>query len=168
MGHGVRLSRVTFNNRFQATRETLAPGARRSSFGDTVQSVRHQLVSKFDFATRKCDPDETLGDAVYALLRVASEIQLCVDGWEVFRVKSETNEHLEAVGLMTLLPSWVDPRRHQYSWKARGSRVVCSVRGREWSGVRCPNRKVYLYATESGTESPWTWGQQYRGFIGYD
>lgn len=137
-----------------------------------MQSVRDQLVSKFEFATRKRDPDETLGDAVYALLRVASEVEICVDGWEVFRVKSETSESLEAVGLMTLLPRGSIPIAVSILGKPGG--LAWSVRlgeeNDEWRSLSESKRwkKVYLYSTGAASEPPWSWGQQYRGLVGDD
>jgi hypothetical protein len=134
-----------------------------------VQSVRDQLVSKFELATRKCDPDETLGDSVYALLRVASEVDICVDGWEVFRVKSETNEYLEAVGMMALLPSGSIPIA--ISILGKPETLAWSVRlgeeNDEWRSLSESKRwkKFYLYATGSASEPPWSWGKQYRGFV---
>src|SRR5262245_14677250 len=69
-----------------------------------MESIREQLIRKFESWTRKRDAEETLGDAVYALLRCARELDLCVDGWTVFRVMRESTDSIEAVGLMMLLP----------------------------------------------------------------
>jgi hypothetical protein len=100
---------------------------------------------------------------------MATELEICVDGWSVFKVTKETNEQLEAVGLMTLLPSGslpiamnISANAGNLSWSAQVGEV-----DEEWQALPESKRwkKVYLFATGSDVEPQWSWGRQYRGAV---
>ena len=70
-----------------------------------MRSVREQVLQHFPIEARVRGPDDELKNALYALLWSIDDKDLIVDGWAYFRVIRESKESLDAVGLMTLLPS---------------------------------------------------------------
>jgi hypothetical protein len=66
-------------------------------------SVRQQVLRQFLSQTSLREADEELATALYFMLRSIDD--LSVDGWALFRVIQESQDSLDAVGLMTLLPS---------------------------------------------------------------
>ncbi len=131
-----------------------------------MRPIRQQVVQRFRQVVRGGTPDEDLADALYALLR-SIDTDVSVDGWSLFRVVRESTQALDAVGLMTLLPSEAVPIdisvRAQvggFEWAVRigrqDDRWLTLSSDKQW-------KSVYLYAT-TGTESPpWTWGPLYGG-----
>ena len=113
-------------------------------------------------------PDEDLEDALYALLR-SIDIGVSVDGWAVCRVVHESAETLDAVGLMTLLPTGAVPlavsvrvERGGFEWSVRvgtqDTRWRALSSDKQWSSV-------YLYATTKAGPPPWMWGPRREGFM---
>ena len=133
-----------------------------------MNSIRQQVVQRFRQVVRGGTPDENLEDALYALLR-SIDTGVCVDGWAVFRVVNESPQALDAVGLMTLLPTDAVPVA--ISVRAQGGGFEWSVRiGRQDAGWRALSSdkqwsSVYLYATTKAESPPWTWGPGREGFM---
>jgi hypothetical protein len=135
---------------------------------DRVKPIRQQLFERFPHFVRGRAPDEDLADALYALLWSIDK-DVSVDGWALFRVVRESTQELDAVGLMTLLPSGAAPiavsLREQaggFAWSMRIGRLdapwLALSPDKQWNSV-------YLYATGAGESPPWTWGPQYDGSV---
>jgi len=92
-----------------------------------------------------------------------------VDGWTLLRVVQESDESLDAVGLMTLLPSGSVPMALNITADEGGLTwsVQAALQDRAWLALSDSKRwnNVYLYATGERETPPWTWGQQYRGRV---
>jgi hypothetical protein len=131
-----------------------------------VRPIREQVVERFRQVVRGGTPDEDLADALYALLR-SIDTNVAVDGWSLFRVVRESIHALDAVGLMTLLPSHAVPI--DISVLAQGGGFEWAVRiGREdepWLTLSSDKQwnSVYLYATTETESPPWTWGPLHVG-----
>ena len=133
-----------------------------------VQPIRQQVLERFPHFVRGRAPDEDLADALYALLW-SIDMDVSVDGWALFRVVRESTHALDAVGLMTLLPSGAAPiavsLREQaggFAWSMRVGRLDAS-----WLALS-PDKQwnsVYLYATGDAESPPWTWGPQHDGSV---
>src|SRR5262249_9789573 len=113
-------------------------------------SVREQVLRRFPPGARWREPDDELEDALYDLLWSIDEKGVSVDGWAYFRVIRESEESIDAVGLMTLLPSESVPI--EINVKAQDDGFAWSVLiGRldpAWLALSNRGRwiRVYLYA----------------------
>ena len=134
-----------------------------------MESVRERLARRFDSFARKREPEEMIGDAIYALLRSASELEIVVDGWTLFKVMRESENALEAVGLMTLLPSGSIPILVNVGLGAESLTWSIQVGEQrpDWCALSESKRwnHVYLYATASTQEPPLVWGRRYQGEV---
>ncbi len=130
-----------------------------------MKSIRQHVVDRFAPFVRGGTPDE-VADALYALLQ-SIETDVTEDGWALFRVVHESAEALDAVGLMTLLPSEavpiaisLRPRVGGFEWSVRIGNL--DARWRALSADKQWN-SVYLYATTEVRSPPWTWGPRHSG-----
>jgi hypothetical protein len=134
-----------------------------------MASVRQQLLQRFPIEARVQEPDAAVADSLYALLWPTDVSGQVVDGWILFRIVRESNDSLEAIGLMTLLPSGsvpiavniqADP--HGLAWTAK-----VGQQDSHWHALSDSKRwnRVYLYATGGREEPPWTWDREHRGFV---
>jgi hypothetical protein len=132
-----------------------------------MASVRQQLLQRFPIQARVSEPDRDVADAVYAMLWAMED--LVVDGWALFRVTQESNDSLEALGLMTLLPSGSIPMSISIRADERGLAWSAQVgdQDQEWLALSDSKRwnSVYLHAT-GGRETPqWNWAREFRGLV---
>jgi hypothetical protein len=113
------------------------------------------------------EPDEELATALYFMLWSIDD--LTVDGWALFRIVQESEDFLDAVGLMTLLPSGSVPIALNVraddgglTWSAQAA-----LQDQAWLALSDSKRwnSVYLYATGERETPLWTWGRQYRGRV---
>ena len=130
-------------------------------------SVRQQVLRQFSPQTREPERDENLATALYFMLWSIDD--LTVDGWALFRVVQESEESLDAVGLMTLLPSGSVPMALNVRADAGGLTwsVQAALQDRSWLALSDSKRwnNVYLYATGDRQAPPWRWGRQYEGRV---
>src|SRR5688572_12629188 len=120
-----------------------------------MASVRQQVLRQFPPQVRAAEPDEQLAAALYFMLWSIDDLD--VDGWTLFRVVRESEESLDAIGLMTLLPSGSIPiaisvkaQEGGLAWSAQVAR-----QDPDWLALSDSKRwnRVYLYATGE-RESP--------------
>jgi hypothetical protein len=130
-----------------------------------MASARQRLLLQFPRRGRGVDPDGDVAEAVYSMLW--SIEGLGVDGWSLFRITQESNESLEAIGLMTLLPHGSIPiaivvkvDEHGLAWSAK-----VGQQDQHWLSLSDSKRwnSVYLYASGDQKEPQWAWGRQYSG-----
>jgi hypothetical protein len=130
-------------------------------------SVRQQVLRQFPPQTRLRDPEEELASALYFMLWSIDD--LTVDGWVLFRVVQESDDSLDAVGLMTLLPSGSVPIALNIRADEGGLTwsVQSGLQDRAWLALSDSKRwnNVYLYATGERETPPWAWGRQYQGRV---
>jgi hypothetical protein len=133
-----------------------------------VKPIRQQVVEHFPHMVRGRWLDEDLADALYALIR-SIDTEVTVDGWALLRVVRESTQELNAVGLMTLLPSEAAPiaislraRAGGFDWSVRIGRLdarwLALSSDKQWNSV-------YVYATNEGESPPWTWGPRHHGSV---
>jgi hypothetical protein len=131
-----------------------------------VTAIRELVLRQFPRGIRAREPNDDLEDALYFMLRLV-DVGVTVDGWTVFRVVQETDDSLEAIGLMTLLPSGsvpiaVNVTRHQdgIAWSAQVGREDY-----EWLALSESKRwkTIYLYASCDLQEPRWTWNLTRQG-----
>jgi hypothetical protein len=134
-----------------------------------MSTVRNLLLGLFPFARGGVEPDVELTDALYGLLRT-SDVGVAVDGWGFVRVVRESPREVEAVGLMSLLPSGsvpiavqVEATQTGLAWKAQVGRE-----DGEWQAQSESKRwkSVYLFASGDRGEPEWIWGEKYHGTLG--
>lgn len=132
-----------------------------------MQSVRQQLLRQFPIPVRVDEPDGDVANAVYMMLWSMDD--LIVDGWALFRVVRESDDSLDAVGLMTLLPTGSVPiavnikaDETGLAWSARAG-----IQDEHWLALSGSKRwnAVYLYATGEREEPRWQWGQEQMGRV---
>ena len=130
-----------------------------------MESVRQQLLRLFPIPVCVAEPDGDVAAAIYAMLWAMED--LVVDGWALFRVVHESDDSLEALGMMTLLPDGSVPI--SVSVKADELGLVWSARAgiqdQRWLALSNSKRwnDVYLYATGGRDEPRWAWGRECRG-----
>ena len=134
-----------------------------------MTTVRSLLLERFPFARGVEEPDAELADALYSLLRT-SDVGVTVDGWGFVRIVRESTQEVEAVGLMSLLPSGSVPIAVQVEAAPMGLAWRAQV-GREdgdWQAQSESKRwkSVYLFATGGRDEPEWIWGETYSGTLG--
>lgn len=132
-------------------------------------SIRERLIRRFPCDMPVREPDDAVAHALWALLWPVGGENLSVDGWSFFRVMSETDDAIGAVGLMTLLPSGsvpiaIDLARTEsgFSWWVR-----VAAMDREWMALSDSKRwnSVYLHAAGDRETPDWTWERKYDGFV---
>lgn len=132
-----------------------------------MASVRQQLLRQFPIQARASEPDGDVATAVYALLWSMED--LVVDGWALFRVVQESDDSIDALGLMTLLPSGSIPMSVKI--RADEAGLACSVQvglqDQRWLALSDSKRwnSVYLFATGERDEPQWNWGREYQGLV---
>ena len=130
-------------------------------------SVRQQVLRQCPPQARVREPDDELATALYFMLWSIDD--LTVDGWALFRVVQESEDSLDAVGLMTLLPSGSVPMALNIGADEGGLTwsVQAALQDRAWLALTDSKRwsNVYLYATGARGTPPWTWGRQYQGRV---
>ena len=134
-----------------------------------MASVREQLLQRFQLTGDVREPDQELGDALYVLLYSIDLKNISVDGWNSFYVIRESRNSLDAVGLMTLLPTGsvpieinVSSIESGFSWSVQIGRLDS-----EWLGMSESKqwKQVYLYAT-GGRDTPhWAWDRRCNGSV---
>jgi hypothetical protein len=133
-----------------------------------MKPIRQQVLDCFPHLVRGRTPDDDLADALDALLW-SIEKDVSVDGWALFRVVRESTQALDAVGLMTLLPTGTAPiainvqaQPDGFTWLVRIGSLDAA-----WLGLS-PDKQwnsVYLYATGAIESFPWTWGPPQHGSV---
>ena len=131
-----------------------------------MESVRQRLLKRFS-AHEGVRGDEQLAAALYDMLWTVDDLELDVDGWTLFRVVRESNDSIDAVGLMTILPSGSVPIAMKVSAEEEGLTWAAQVarQDRDWLALSDSKRwnRVYLYATGARDEPEWTWDRTYQG-----
>lgn len=132
-----------------------------------MKSVRHQLIERFPPLPGVTEPDDQLSHALYFMLWSLSDVT--VDGWTVFKVTSESEDSLDAVGLMTLLPSGSMPMaihvvatEQGLEWNAQ-----VSLKDESWLSLSSSKRwkSTYLFACGDLPDPPWSWDRTYTGAL---
>lgn len=132
-----------------------------------MASVRQQLLRQFQVELDVNEPDADVAAAFYMMLWSIQD--LTVDGWTLFRVVRESDDALEGLGLMTLLPAGSIPmsvtvgaHEHGLAWSVRAG-----LQDRQWLALSGSKRwnSVYLFATGGREEPQWSWGREYQGVI---
>jgi hypothetical protein len=131
-------------------------------------AIRQLVLQQFSVRTRVREPNDDLADALYFMLRMV-HVDVVVDGWALFRVVQEADDHLTAIGLMTLLPTGSVPVAISVSAHQDGIAWSAQV-GREdddWLALSESKRWkiVYLYASGDLEEPRWTWSPPYQGLL---
>lgn len=137
---------------------------------DPIRTVRQRLLRHFPHQARANEPDDDVATAVYFMLWSMEGVS--VDGWRFFRVVRESDDCLEALGLMTLLPTGSVPicvtikaDENGLAWSARAG-----VQDRDWLALSDSKRwnSVYLYATGEREEPQWEWDRECQGQVRAD
>jgi hypothetical protein len=133
-----------------------------------VKPIRQQVIERFPHFVRGRAPDEDLADALYALLWWI-ETDVPVDGWALMRVVHESTQALDAVGLMTLLPTGAVPIAISVRAQAAGFEwsMRIGVLDASWLALSSDKQwnSVYLYATGNAESPRWTWGPRHEGSV---
>jgi hypothetical protein len=112
-------------------------------------------------------PGHELETALYDMLCAIDE--LTVDGWGLFRVVQESEDSLDAVGLMWLLPGGSVPMVLNVTADEAGLSwsVQAAVEDRTWLAFSESKKwnHVYLYATGARETPAWTWDRRYQGRV---
>jgi len=132
-----------------------------------VDAVRQQVLRQFPRQGAERDSSDELADALYVMLHSMSELHVTVDGWDVFRVVHESENSLDVVGLMTLLPSGSVPIALSFSSIDRGLAWSIQVASQDDRWLSLSESKhwksMYLFATGELKEPPWRWDKRYDG-----
>jgi hypothetical protein len=135
-----------------------------------VESVRQLLLKRHPAPPRSIDSDDRLGYSLYLMLSSLNDPDVTMDGWALFKVIHETDESLEAVGLMTLLPSGSTPMSLRLDSTEKGLHwnAQISLRNEAWLALSDSKRwnDVYLFAKGDRTQPPWVWDRSYEGIVG--
>ena len=139
-----------------------------------MESVRQQLLSVLPAQIRdllpampELGPDNDIAVALQYILPAIDEGS--PDDWTFFRIVQESQDSLNAVGLMGLLeggtiPIDVSVRTHEdgLAWSAFVAR-----QDRDWLGLSESQqwKRVYRYATGEEEEPRWTWAHKYQGVV---
>jgi hypothetical protein len=118
------------------------------------------------------EADETLSAALYDMLRTLDALDVCVDGWEFFRVIHESADVLDTVGVMTLLPDGFAPIALRFTRTDRGFDWSVDVARQDdpWLSRAESSRwkDLHLYASGEQGSPPWAWGRRYEGSVPWD
>jgi hypothetical protein len=135
-----------------------------------MDSVRQQLLKRYPASRRAIDADDRLGHALYVMLGSMNDPDMTLDGWALFKVIHETDESLESIGLMTLLPSGSAPIELRLDSTEKGLRWKAKVSLRDAVWLSLPDGKrwnsVYLFAHGDRAQPPWVWDRSYEGDAG--
>jgi hypothetical protein len=132
-----------------------------------MSTARNQLLERFPFARNAHDSNEELASALYGLLRT-SDIAVTVDGWGFFGTVRESPQEVEAVGLMSLLPTGEVPIEVRVEATSAGLAFEARV-GRDddaWRALSDSKRWRLLYQYVDG-DGPlrWDWDTPFRGVL---
>jgi hypothetical protein len=132
-----------------------------------MSTARNQLLERFPFARNAHDSNEELASALYSLLRT-SDIAVTVDGWGFFGTVRESPQEVEAVGLMSLLPTGEVPIEVRVEATSAGLAFEARV-GRDddaWRALSDSKRWRLLYQYVHG-DGPlgWDWDTSFRGVL---
>jgi hypothetical protein len=137
-----------------------------------MQTVREQLVHRFPLPKGRAEPDEDVAHALYFMLWSLEDRSVAVDGWELFRIIRESGDSLDAVGLMSLLPTGSVPIEISVNATQRGLVWTAQVARRDSAWLSLSDSKqwkrVYLYATGEVERPEWTWEERYEGCVPAD
>ena len=134
-----------------------------------MESLSQQLLRLFPPPTSTLKPDDQLEHSLYFLLWSLDDLNLVVDGWLYLRVTRQSEESLDAVGLMSLLPTGSVPLAIHLSltqtvlqWSVQvahqdGAWLALSDSGR-WN-------QVYLYASGDRATPAWNWDRTLQGSV---
>lgn len=132
-----------------------------------MSSVRERLIAHGPPSLSAHDEQDTLAQVLYLALYSLHDSELCVDGWLLFVPVAESDEALDAVGLMSLLPSGSAPvmlhvraSGDALEWTAR-----CCVADPAWLVLSESKRwkQVYLLAHGDRADMAWAWDRQFGG-----
>lgn len=134
-----------------------------------MPSIREEILQRFSRNDGRGERDEDLQDALYALLYTIDLENTSVDGWNYFRVTRESSDSLNAVGLMTLLPSGSVPIEisvrggdGSFSWSVKVGRLdpswLALSESKQWN-------RTYLYATGEREIPQWDWDREFHGLV---
>ena len=114
-------------------------------------------------------PDDEIAHALYFMLWHIDDQNVCVDGWMQFRIIRESENSLDAVGLMSLLPTGSVPMEVSVSATERGLAWSAQVARREpaWLSLSASKqwKQVCLYASGELEKPQWTWERRYEGSV---
>ncbi len=132
-----------------------------------MSTARNRLLERFPFARNAHDSNEELASAMYCLLRT-SDIAVTVDGWGFFGTVRESPQEVEAVGLMSLLPTGEVPIEVRVVATSAGLAFEARV-GRDddaWRALSDSKRWRLLYQYVYG-DGPlrWDWDTSFRGVL---
>lgn len=132
-----------------------------------MSTARNRLLERFPFARNAHDSDKELASALYGLLRT-SDIAVTVDGWGFFGTVRESPQEVEAVGLMSLLPTGEVPIEVRVEATSAGLAFEARV-GRDddaWRALSDSKRWKLLYQYVYG-DGPlgWAWDTSFRGLL---
>jgi hypothetical protein len=134
-----------------------------------MASVREQLLHRFPSPGAPVQPEEEVAHALYFILWHIDDQNVCVDGWMQFRIIRESEDSLDAVGLMSLLPTGSVPIEVSVSAAERGLAWSAQVARRDPSWLSLSESKqwkqVYLYATGELEKPQWVWERRYEGLV---
>jgi hypothetical protein len=134
-----------------------------------VETIRQRLISRFPPPPRAAGPDDQLGHALYVVLSSLRDPDVTIDGWTLFKVVREADDLLDAVGLMTLLPSGAVPMALQLKTTESGVAWSAQISLRDEVWLSWPDSKrwknVYLFAGGDRAVPPWSWDRTYEGFV---
>ena len=103
------------------------------------------------------EPDDQVGSALYELLYQLGG--LSVDGWELFRIIRESADSMDAVGLMTLLPTGVIPIEINLALAGQTLNWTVQVADQDeaWNSLSHSKqwKSVFLYAGGDLNSPPW-------------
>ena len=134
-----------------------------------MASVREQLLHRFPPPRALMQPEDELAHALYFMLWHIDDQNVCVDGWTLFRIIRESENSLDAVGLMSLLPTGsvpievsVSATEHGLVWSAQVAR-----RDPAWLSLSDSKQwnRVCLYASGELEVPQWTWERRYEGSV---
>jgi hypothetical protein len=132
-----------------------------------MESIRQQVLRHFPPPSSETEVDDQLAEALYHMLWKVDFLERDVDGWTFFHVVRESNDSIDAVGLMTLLSSGPVPMAIKVSAGKEGLAwsVKVARQDRDWLALSDSKQWncVYLYATGARDEPQWTWDRTYQG-----
>lgn len=133
-----------------------------------MQAIRDQITQCFPQGGPACEAPNDVANALYSLL-YQMDLPVCVDGWNFFRIVSDSVDQLRAVGLMNLLPTGTVPI--ELHLKSTEQTLTWSVLvGRQdeaWESLSESKKwkSVYLYAGGESETPTWNWEGCYEGRV---
>ena len=134
-----------------------------------MESIRQQVLRRFPPPTSAVEADDQLGEALYHMMWKVDDLELDVDGWRFFHVVRESNDSIDTVGLMTLLPGGSVAIAIKVSAADEGLAWVVQVARQDRNWLALSDSKqwncVYVYATGARHEPQWIWDRTYQGSL---